>query len=265
VIAALAFSRVAISFSCQRTFSGRLYSFHDLYTLHKLKYECCGRRCAMIKEQVKKILDELPEGVKLVGAAKTRTPEEILEAIDAGLGVVGENYVQEAEKAFELIGHKAQWHMIGHLQSNKAKKAVTVFDMIETVDSMKLARAIDKACGKIGKTMPVLVEINSGEEDQKAGVTPDKAIPLIQEISGLENITVMGLMTMGPLAGDPEDSRPYFQKTRALFEKLKTMKLPHVEMKYLSMGMSNSYKVALEEGANMVRIGTKIFGEREYK
>jgi pyridoxal phosphate enzyme (YggS family) len=218
----------------------------------------------MIKEQVKKILDELPEGVMLVGAAKTRTPEEILEAIESGLQIVGENYVQEAERAFELIGHKAKWHMIGHLQSNKAKKAVSVFDMIETVDSMKLASAIDKACGKIGKTMPVLVEINSGEEDQKAGVLPEDAIPLIQEMSALANIKVMGLMTMGPFAGDPEDSRPYFQKTRAIFEKLKAMNLPNVEMKYLSMGMSNSYKVALEEGANVVRIGTKLFGEREY-
>jgi len=218
----------------------------------------------MIKEHVKKILDELPEGVLLVGAAKTRTPEEILEAIESGLQVVGENYVQEAEKAFELIGNKATWHMIGHLQSNKAKKAVAVFDMIETVDSMKLARAIDKASEKIGKTTPVLVEINSGAEDQKAGVLPEDAIPLIQEMSGLKNIKVMGLMTMGPFAGDPEDSRPYFQKTRAIFEKLKAMNVPHVEMKYLSMGMSNSYKVALEEGANIVRIGTKLFGEREY-
>jgi pyridoxal phosphate enzyme (YggS family) len=218
----------------------------------------------MIKEHVKKILDELPEGVLLVGAAKTRTPEEILEAIESGLQVVGENYVQEAEKAFELIGNKATWHMIGHLQSNKAKKAVAVFDMIETVDSMKLARAIDKASEKIGKTTPVLVEINSGAEDQKAGVLPEDAIPLIQEMSGLKNIKVMGLMTMGPFAGDPEDSRPYFQKTRAIFEKLKAMNVPHVEMRYLSMGMSNSYKVALEEGANIVRIGTKLFGEREY-
>ena len=218
----------------------------------------------MIKEHVKKILDELPEGVLLVGAAKTRTPEEILEAIESGLQVVGENYVQEAEKAFELIGNKATWHMIGHLQSNKAKKAVAVFDMIETVDSVKLARAIDKASEKIGKTTPVLVEINSGAEDQKAGVLPEDAIPLIQEMSGLKNIKVMGLMTMGPFAGDPEDSRPYFQKTRAIFEKLKAMNVPHVEMRYLSMGMSNSYKVALEEGANIVRIGTKLFGEREY-
>ncbi|UCB49934.1 MAG: YggS family pyridoxal phosphate-dependent enzyme [Deltaproteobacteria bacterium] len=218
----------------------------------------------MIKESVKELLAELPEGVHLVGAAKTKTPEEILEAAQAGLEIIGENYVQEAERAFQVVGNRVKWHMIGHLQSNKAKKAVRVFDMIETVDSMKLAREIDKCCGKIGKIMPVLIEINSGEEDQKAGVLPDEAIALIQEMSALEHIKIMGLMTMGPFTGDPEDARPYFIKTRETFEKLKQMNLPNVQMRYLSMGMSNSYKVALEEGATMVRIGTKIFGERDY-
>jgi pyridoxal phosphate enzyme (YggS family) len=218
----------------------------------------------MIKENVKEILAELPEGVHLVGAAKTRTPEEIDEAVAAGLEIIGENYVQEAEKAFQVVGNRAKWHMIGHLQRNKAKKAVRVFDMIETVDSMKLAREIDKCCGKINKVMPVLIEINSGEETQKAGVLPVDAVDLIQEMSALEHIKIMGLMTMGPFTGDPEDARPYFVKTREIFEKLKEEPFPNVKMKYLSMGMSNSYKVALEEGANMVRIGTKIFGEREY-
>jgi pyridoxal phosphate enzyme (YggS family) len=219
----------------------------------------------MIKENVKELLAELPEGVQLVGAAKTRTPEEIDEAVTAGLEIIGENYVQEAERAFQVVGNRAKWHMIGHLQRNKAKKAVKVFDMIETVDSMKLAREIDKCSGKIRKSMPVLIEINSGEETQKAGVLPDDAIALIQEMSALEHIKIMGLMTMGPFTGDPEEARPYFVKTREIFEKLKQMNLPNVEMRYLSMGMSNSYKVALEEGANMVRIGTKLFGEREYR
>ena len=216
----------------------------------------------MIKENVKKILEELPEGVRLVGAAKTRTPEEILEAIEAGLEIIGENYVQEADRAFQVIGNRVKWHMIGYLQRNKAGKAVKIFDMIETVCSMKLAREIGKSCHKIGKIMPILIEINSGEESQKSGVMPDDAIPLISEMSALRGIKIVGLMTMGPFTGDPEDSRPYFQKTRALFEKLKEISIPGVEMKYLSMGMSNSYGVALEEGANLVRIGTKIFGER---
>lgn len=217
----------------------------------------------MIKENVSKILEELPEGVSLVGAGKTRTPQEILEAVEAGLEIIGENYVQEAERAFQVVGGKVKWHMIGHLQSNKAKNAVRVFDLIETVDSVKLARAIDRACGKIDKVMPILMEINSGEESQKAGVMPEDAISLVRDMSELNNIKLMGLMTMGPFAGDPEDSRPYFQKTKKLFEEIKAMGLPGVEMKYLSMGMSNSYKVALEEGANVVRIGTKLFGERE--
>ncbi len=218
----------------------------------------------MIQENVKKILQELPQGVELVGAAKTRRPQEILEAVEAGLKIIGENYVQEAEKAFDVVGHRAKWHMIGHLQSNKAKKAVKVFDMIETVDSLKLARAIDRACEAQGKIMPVLIEINSGNEARKAGVLPEEAPGLVKDLAGLGQIKVMGLMTMGPYAGDPEESRPYFKKTRAVFEKVKGLNLPGVEMRYLSMGMSNSYRVALEEGANLVRIGTRLFGERDY-
>ncbi len=218
----------------------------------------------MIRENVKKILDELPDGVILVAAAKTRTPEEILEAIEAGVQIIGENYVQEAERAYEVIGNRAKWHMIGHLQKNKVKKAVRIFDMIETVDSVKLAKEIDKQCKKIGKVMPVLVEVNSGEEPQKSGVMPDEVVDLVKEISKFENIKVEGLMTMGPLLDDPEELRPYFRKTRELFERIRDMDIPNVEMKYLSMGMSDSYKVAIEEGANMVRIGTKIFGPRIY-
>ncbi len=219
----------------------------------------------MIRENVKKILDELPDGVQLVGAAKTRTPEEIQEAIEAGLTIVGENYVQEAERAVKVIGNRVTWHMIGHLQTNKAKKAVRIFDLIETVDSAKLASAIDKECRKMDKIMPILLEINSGEEPQKAGMMPNDAMALIKEISAFKNIRIMGLMTMGPFAGDPEEARPYYRKTREIFEKVQEIGLQGVEMTYLSMGMSNSYKVALEEGANLVRIGTGIFGERYYK
>jgi pyridoxal phosphate enzyme (YggS family) len=217
----------------------------------------------MIRDEVRKILQELPAGVQLVGAAKSRSPDEILEAIEAGLEVVGENYVQEAERAYKSIGPRAKWHMIGHLQTNKAKKAVKIFDMIQTIGSMKLAWEIDRCCEKIGKVMPVLVEINSGEESQKSGVLPGDAVALIKEMSVLKNLKIMGLMTMGPFAGDPEESRPYFRTTKAIFDNLRAMSIPGVEMKYLSMGMSNSYRVAIEEGASMVRIGTKLFGERK--
>ena len=218
----------------------------------------------MIKQNVDQILSELPDGVQLVAAVKTRTPEEILEAVESGVKILGENYVQEAERIYEIIGNKAKWHFIGHLQKNKVKKAVKLFDMIETVDSLELAREIDKRCAQIGKVMPVLVEINSGREEQKSGVFPEKTEQLIRDISGLNNIRVMGLMTMGPRFGNPEDSRPYFVETKKIFERIKKLSLPNIQMRYLSMGMTNSYKIALDEGANMVRIGSKIFGERDY-
>jgi pyridoxal phosphate enzyme (YggS family) len=218
----------------------------------------------MIREHIDQILSELPENVQLVAAAKTRQPEEILEAVEAGVKIVGENYIQEAERAYVTIGDRVKWHLIGHLQKNKVKKAVRMFDMIETVDSAELAREIDKRCAQIGKIMPVLIEINSGREEQKSGVLPENAGQLVTEISILPNIRVMGLMTMGPRFGNPEDSRPYFIETRKIFEELKSLNLPDVEMQYLSMGMTNSYQIAIEEGANMVRLGSRIFGERDY-
>jgi len=216
----------------------------------------------MIEENVKKILEELPPGVKLMAAAKSRTPKEILRAVEAGVTIIGENYVQEALAAFEVVGPLVKWHFIGHLQKNKVKKAVQIFDMIETVDSIELAREIDKRCSQHNRIMPVLVEMNSGREPQKFGVLPEEAETLIKEMLPLQNVKIEGLMTMGPMFGDPEDARPYFIETRKIFDQLRSLALPGVEMRYLSMGMTNSYKVALEEGANIVRIGTKIFGPR---
>ena len=204
-----------------------------------------------IAENVKQILAELPEGVRLVAAAKTRTPQEILEAVEAGIKIVGENYVQEAETAFQAIGNRVEWHLIGHLQRNKVKRAVELFDMIETVDSLEIASEIDKRCGQIGKVMPVLVEINSGREAQKAGVMPEDAIELIKAIADFKNIRVEGLMTMGTATGDTDELRANFRETKRLFEQIKQIHLPNVDMKYLSMGMTDSYKIALEEGANI--------------
>ncbi len=217
----------------------------------------------MIKENVRRLLGELPAEVTLVAAAKTRSPAEIAEAVDAGIKIIGENYVQEAEAAFAVIGNRAEWHMIGHLQRNKVKHAVKIFDMIETVDSLRLATEIDKRCAQIGRTMSVLIEINSGREPQKAGVLPEDAEGLLREMGPLAQIKVAGLMTMGPRFGDPEEARPYFKETKRLFDALKTLRLPNVEMTTLSMGMSNSFRVAIEEGATMIRIGTEIFGERQ--
>ena len=216
-----------------------------------------------IRENVRQILAELPDGVELVAAAKARTAEEILEAIDAGVQIIGENYVQEAVQAYEVLGRKARWHFIGTLQKhNVRRRLVEMFDMIETVDSWEIAREIDKRCMQVSKVMPVLVEVNSGRERQKSGVFPEDAERLIRDLSSLGKLRVVGLMTMGPRFGDPEASRPYFVETRRIFERSKELALPNVEMTYLSMGMTNSYRIALQEGATMVRIGTRLFGER---
>ena len=204
--------------------------------------------------------------MELVAAAKDVPPEAVLEAVGVGVKIIGESYVQEAEAAYQAIGSKAQnstvlmpgWHLIGHLQKNKVRKAAALFDMIESLDSLEIAREIDKQCALIGKVMPVLIEVNSGREAQKSGVFPEAVEPLAREIFSLPNLKLMGLMTVGPYSSNPEDYRPYFAATRRIFEKLNKLN----KLEYLSMGMSGSYKIAIEEGANIVRIGTGIFGER---
>jgi len=220
-----------------------------------------------IRGNTVKILSGLPAGVGLVAAAKGRSAEEILEAVKAGVRIIGENYVQEAEEKYSRCGvwrfpdaasGKVRWHFIGHLQKNKVKRAVRIFDMIETVDSPGIAEAIDKSCAEIEKVMPVLIEVNSGKEKNKSGVLPEDAENLIKDISGFGNIKVSGLMTMGPALKNPEDYRPYFRATKILFDKIKS----GLDIKYLSMGMSDSYQVAIQEGANLIRLGTLIFGPR---
>lgn len=208
------------------------------------------------------ILDSLPSYVTLVAAAKGRTLTEVEAVIQAGITHIGHNYVQEAQMMVPALTGKATWHMIGHLQRNKAKKAVELFDVLETVDSLRLAQAIVRRCAAIGKVISILVEINSGEESNKTGVLPKDIDELVAGLVPLEHISIQGLMTMGPRFGDPESARPYFRATRQAFERLSKWNIPNIEMRYLSMGMSNSYLVAIEEGANMVRIGTKIFGSR---
>ncbi len=220
---------------------------------------------ARVRERIARAAEKAgrdPGEVTLVAVTKTVDLERIREAVEAGVRDLGENYAQEAREKMDRFGPEVRWHFIGHLQTNKVKKAIEIFDMIETVDSLDLAREIDKRAGAAGKAMPILIEINSGEEDQKAGVRPVDAEPLIRAAAALPHVKIEGLMTMGPFEGDPEDSRPYFRETKALFETIKTLGIPGVEMKRLSMGMTNSYKVAIEEGATMVRLGTLIFGPR---
>jgi len=215
-----------------------------------------------IADRTAHILETLPAGVLLVAAAKTRTPQEVEAAIRGGVTAVGHNYVQEAERMIAELGSRAKWHLIGHLQRNKAKKAVALFDMIETLDSWRLAQAIDRHVADMGKIMPVLVEINSGKESSKTGILPQEVDDFVRKVSELPSIRVEGLMTMGPRFGDPEDARPYFRHTKAAFERLKKANIPNAQMRWLSMGMSNTFEIAIEEGANIVRIGTKLFGDR---
>jgi len=208
------------------------------------------------------ILDTVPSYVTVVAAAKGRTLAEVEAAITAGITHIGHNYVQDAQLMIPALKDKATWHMIGHLQRNKAKKAVQLFDMLETVDSLRLAQIIDRRCAAMGKVIPILVEINSGEESGKTGLLPKEVGEIVALIADLKHISIQGLMTMGPRFGEPENARPFFQETRQSFEHLSKSNIPNIEMRYLSMGMSNSYLVAIEEGANVVRIGTKIFGSR---
>ena len=215
-----------------------------------------------IEKNVKRILSSIPSDVTLLAAAKTRTLDEVEAVIQAGVSHIGYNYVQEGLPFINAIGKRATWHMIGHLQTNKAKATVEHFDMIETVDSWKLAQTLEKHCENFNKTIPVLIEVNSGREENKTGLFPEQVEELILKMSSLKNVQVKGLMTMGPRFGTSEDSRPFFQTTRFILEQLKRMNLPNISMQYLSMGMSNSYLIAVEEGANINKIGTSLFGER---
>lgn len=214
-------------------------------------------------DRVRQLLARIPSSIVVLAAAKTRSVDEIRAAIEGGVRLVGQNYVQEAQRAIDGLGRDAaEWHLIGHLQRNKVKTAVRLFDAIQTVDSVRLAEAIDRECTKLGRVMPILIEINSARELQKSGVFPEETVDLIREIAELPSIRIDGLMTMGPLVEDPEEIRPTFAATKRLFDELVTLRIPNVEMRILSMGMSDSYRVAIEEGATMVRLGTVLFGPR---
>jgi pyridoxal phosphate enzyme (YggS family) len=202
-----------------------------------------------ITENYARIREEIPDDVTIVLSGKTRTVEQIEEAIDAGVTDIGENYVQEAGQMYSALQKKAakvKWHMIGHLQTNKINKAIRIFDVIQTIDSLEKAAAVDKRVETARKQIvPVYIEINIGSEDSKAGIKPAEHEPfdeyiekLIRDVSELEHIRLEGLMTMGPRFGNPEDVRPYFRRTRRLFERIKGLDLPNVDMKYLSMGMT---------------------------
>lgn len=204
-----------------------------------------------------------PEDVALVAVTKTIGPEKIQEAVDAGIALLGENRVQEAASKIGAVSGDVTWHMVGHLQRNKAKKAVDMFDMIQSVDSLELAAEIDRRCRQADKTMDILVEVNTSGEDTKYGVPPDATLDLVEKISHLSNVAVEGLMTIGAFTDDESLIRDCFGTLRRLAQTIRESDLEDVEMRYLSMGMTSDYELAIEEGSNMVRIGTAIFGARQ--
>jgi pyridoxal phosphate enzyme (YggS family) len=226
-----------------------------------------------LKEQLKQIKDRIhnaaidcgrnPEFIRLVAVSKTVAMERVKEAIEAGVTILGENYVQEArEKIQRLSTYPVSWHFIGHLQTNKAKHAVKLFDLIHSVDSLKLAVELDKQAKKNNKIQPILVQVNVAEEVSKSGVSVENTAKLIDDIRPLTNLAVKGLMTMPPYFNAPEKVRPYFKTLRELRDQIKIEGFSHVGLNELSMGMTGDFEVAIQEGATLVRIGTAIFGER---
>ena len=208
-----------------------------------------------------------PDEITLMAVSKTFPPDRIREAYAAGLRVFGENRVQEfAAKATTLRDLRdVEWHLIGHLQTNKAAKAAELFDAVDSVDSVRMAEKLNAAAESSGKTLSVLIEINVGGERAKSGVAPDSEAleQILQGAPRLRNLKIRGLMTVPPFTEDPEGSRPYFRQLRQIRDSIAARKLPQVGMEVLSMGMSHDFEVAIEEGATCVRVGTAIFGERE--
>jgi PLP dependent protein len=203
-----------------------------------------------------------PSSVRLMAVTKTVDENRILQAIEAGVDLFGENYIQEAKRKIESIGKQVQWHMIGHLQTNKTRTAVGLFEMIHSIDRIELAQELNKRATATGPPLKILIEVNVSGEKTKNGVSPADILNLVRDISALPRISVQGLMTMPPYFDDPEEARPYFRKLRELREIIESEKMPRVEMNELSMGMTGDYGVAIEEGATIVRIGRAIFGER---
>jgi len=204
------------------------------------------------------------EDVRLIAVSKTQPAEAIRQAYAAGLREFGENRVQEAAaKRKELEGMDAVWHLIGHLQSNKAKQAVGLFHSIHSVDSLPLAERIDRAGAALGRRVPILIEVHLGDEASKFGVEEDDLAQLAERIGALPSVELRGLMTLPPFFDDPQQVRPFFRRLRERAGRIEARNLPGVSMRELSMGMSHDFEIAIEEGATIVRVGTAIFGERE--
>jgi len=207
----------------------------------------------------------ISDSVKLVAVTKNHEVTAMREAIDSGILAIGENRVQEAASKYIQLDRTVEWHLIGHLQTNKVRQAVPLFDLIHSVDSQRLAVEIDRVAGKLNKRQNVLLQVNVAEEETKFGLATQEVFRLAQFISNLEHVHLRGLMTIAPYYDNPEQARPVFRELYQLFMELRSLNLVNVSWEWLSMGMTNDYIVAVEEGANLVRIGTGIFGARQYE
>ncbi len=203
-----------------------------------------------------------PEGIKIIGVSKTVSPEKIKEAFNCGITDFGENRVQELCEKYDILDIECDWHMVGHLQTNKVKYILDKVSMIHSLDRIELATEIQKRAEKANRQIDALVQVNIAAEDTKFGISPDEAAAFINEISRMGNIRVKGLMTIAPMTTNPEDVRWVFASLRNLLVDIRNENIDNIYMDCLSMGMSNDFEVAIEEGANMVRIGTSLFGKR---
>ena len=202
--------------------------------------------------------------VRLLAASKSQSLDAIRAAVRAGIALIGENYVQEAkEKKHQLSDARVEWHMIGHLQRNKAQAALALFDVIESLDNLALMRELDKEAAKRNITARTFVEVNLAGEESKTGIARENVAGFLEQIAELGHVKVEGLMTVPPFREDPEDVRPYFRELREMRDSLNSLNLPNIKLKELSMGMSHDFTVAIEEGATIVRVGTTLFGPRE--
>lgn len=228
----------------------------------------------MLKENLKNVQNNIkkacervgrkPEEVTLVAVSKMKPLSDIEELLEAGQLEYGENYVQELCDKYENISKPVHWHMIGHLQTNKVKYIIDKVSMVHSVDSVRLAEAIEKEAAKKDICMPILIEVNVAGEESKFGLSVEEVLPFLEEISSYEHLQVKGLMTIAPFVANPEENREVFQKLKKLSVDIAAKNINNVNMSVLSMGMTNDYQVAVEEGATMVRVGTGIFGERDY-
>jgi len=204
-----------------------------------------------------------PDEIKLVAVSKSFGLEHIRAAIAAGITILGENKVQEAYQKIPQIEEKVSWHMVGHLQSNKAKRAAELFDMIHSIDRLSIAEKLNRHLTALSKRMEVLIQVDLGREEIKFGVPEAELLELVQRVGEMENLSLRGLMIMPPFFPNPEDVRSYFQRLRQLLDQLNLKRVVSAKLKELSMGMSHDFEVAIEEGATMIRVGTSIFGPRE--